>query len=225
MRDEQMTLMRRFVVALAGWTAVTTGAVLLLPGSAREAWFVLVVIAALVLPPVIFVVGCRVHAPLRAVVLRLDLSAITAVQGMRIAGIAMLTLWAAGVMAPAFALWAGGLDVVIGLTAVPMAYLVANRRPVPRRVLRAWNALGLLDFVVAVPLGVALTPSALGVLFEGGPSAAAMFTFPLSFIPMVGVPFMIIMHLVGIMQVRDDLIPVSGPLLHSPATVPTRVSP
>jgi hypothetical protein len=210
----QVRLMRRFVTILALWTALTTAANLLLPGSPGDAWFVLVVIAALIGPPVVFVIAYRTRNSVRATVLSLDISAVTAVQGMRIAGIAMLSLWAAKAITPAFALWAGGLDVFIGLTAVPVAYLAANRVPRPRRSLRLWHIIGLLDFTLAVPLGVLCTPSSLGILHQQ-PSTYAMFAFPLSFIPMVGVPFMIIMHLTALFQLRDHRNPVAGPLLHA----------
>lgn len=209
----QALLMRRFVVVLAGWLGVTTAMSLLAPGSPKDSWFVLMVIAAMLLPPAVFAVGYRRSRWLRAAVLALDFSVITAVQGMRIAGIAMLSLWAAGVLTPAFALWAGGIDVFIGLTAVPLAFLVANRRPVPRAGLRLWHLVGLLDFAVAVPLGIMATPSTLGLL-HAEPSTWAIFAFPLSFIPMVGVPFMIIMHVVALLQLHGDRVPVSGPLLH-----------
>lgn len=210
---EQRRLLGVFTVILGSWTVLTSAAALLLPGSPRDAWFVLVMVAPIVVLPALWALACLWSVRLRVTMRALDFSAITAVQGMRIAGIAMLALWAAGVMTPVFALWAGGLDVVVGLTAVPLAYLVAVRCPVPRRLLRAWHGLGLLDFVVAVPLGLAATPSTLGVL-GATPSTAAMFSFPLSFIPMVGVPFTIIMHLTALSRLRLGAVPHAGPLVH-----------
>lgn len=210
----QSVLLRRFTVMLAGWAVVTSAANLLLPADPTDAWFDIMVIAPIVVLPAAFAAAYLTRPRFRATVLALDFSAITAVQGMRIAGIAMLSLWAAGVMNPLFALWAGGIDVFIGLTAVTLAYLIANRRSVPRLVLRSWHSIGLLDFVVAVPLGLIATPSALRVLTTD-PSTYEMFSFPLSFIPMVGVPFMIVMHLIGLLQLRRHCTPTAGPLVHA----------
>ena len=212
----QEPFLRVFTAVLAGWVALSSAAALLLPGSAADAWFDLMVVAPIVVLPALWGLAYRRSARLRATMLALDLGAITAVQGMRIAGIAMLALGAAGALTPVFALWAGGLDVAVGLTAVPLAYLVVRRRPAPRRLLRGWHLLGLADFVVAVPLGLAATPSALGVL-AADPSTAPMFTFPLSFIPMVGVPFTVIMHLTALLQLGQERLAPAAALIGAPA--------
>jgi hypothetical protein len=123
----QPKLLRRFTLVFAAWVVVTSAANLLLPADPTHAWFDIMVVAPIVLLPALFAAAYLTQPRFRATMLALDFSAITAVQGMRIAGIAMLSLWAAGVMTPAFALWAGGIDVFIGLTAVPLAYLIACR--------------------------------------------------------------------------------------------------
>ena len=211
----QHRLMAWFSLVLALWVAVTSAATLLIPADPHAMWFNLMVVAPIVVLPAACAAAYRRWPRFRSTLLALDLSAVTAVQGMRIAGIAMLSLWAAGRMTPGFALWAGGLDVFIGLTAVPLAYLVVVRRPLARRLLRAWHSVGILDFVIAIPLGLAAAPTAMR-LIKNGPSTYEMFSFPLSFIPMVGVPFMIIMHGVAIVQLRSSRYPHTNGIVHRP---------
>lgn len=212
----QSVFMRRFIVLLFAWFAATVALNLTFPGEPGDAAFVLMVVAATLVPPMTFLLAYRRSAPFRDAVLRLDFGAITAIQTARIAGGAFLVLWSVDQMAPAFALWAGGLDVLIGLTAVLMAFVVATRRPFPRRALRAWHTLGLLDFAVAFPLGVMLTSSSLGVL-PGEMRTDEVFSLPLAFIPMVGVAFTMTMHVLALLQLRDGRSPRCAPLLHEPA--------
>ena len=69
----------------------------------------------------------------------------------RLAGGGFLAGVARGEVAkPWFAVWAAGLDVFVGATALPLAWWVASGSPVALAAAVAWNGIGLLDFVVGI---------------------------------------------------------------------------
>lgn len=98
------------------------------------------------------------------------------------------------------ALWAlpAGLgDVAIGAT----AFWVARRLDEPGGARRAviFNLLGLLDLVVAVGLGVTISPGPTQ-LFQLTPSGAALTHFPLVLVPTFLVPLAVMVHVVSLRQ-------------------------
>jgi len=98
------------------------------------------------------------------------------------------------------ALWAlpAGLgDVAIGAT----AFWVAGRLNEPRGVHRAiiFNVLGLLDLVVAVGLGMTISPGPTQ-LFRLMPSGEVLTHFPLVLVPTFLVPLAVMVHVVSLRQ-------------------------
>ena len=71
----------------------------------------------------------------------------------RIAGGAFLVGVAKGEVAkPWFAAWAGGLDVFVGVTALPLAWWVSSGSAVALAAAIAWNVIGLVDFAVGIAI-------------------------------------------------------------------------
>jgi hypothetical protein len=100
------------------------------------------------------------------------------------------------------ALWAlpAGLgDVAIGAT----AFWVAGRLDEPGGVRRAviFNVLGLLDLVVAVGLGMTISPGPTQ-LFHLMPSGEVLTHFPLVLVPTFLVPLAVMVHVVSLRQLR-----------------------
>ncbi|HEU4955961.1 MAG TPA: hypothetical protein VFT28_15350, partial [Gemmatimonadales bacterium] len=71
----------------------------------------------------------------------------------------------------------------------------------------AWNALGLLDLVVAVGMGTGLLPLLTG---ERLPAAAAMGVYPLILVPTFAVPVAVLLHLIALRRLRRSPRPVAG---------------
>jgi len=100
------------------------------------------------------------------------------------------------------ALWAlpAGLgDVAIGAT----AFRIASRLDAPGGTRRAviFNLLGLLDLVVAVGLGMTISPGPTQV-FTLTPSGEVLTHFPLVLVPTFLVPLAITLHVVSLLQLR-----------------------
>ena len=70
-----------------------------------------------------------------------------------------------------------------------------------RRAFAAWNLFGLADFAVAVFMG-AVVPFMMGPAASGG-GADIVQLFPLVLIPGFAVPFLIILHLISLAQLRN----------------------
>jgi hypothetical protein len=138
----------------------------------------------------------------RDFVLGADLRFVTAMQAWRWAGGQFFWLYAWGVLPGLFAFPAGFGDMAIGVTA-PWIVLGLVRNPLfaaSRRYV-IWNILGIVDFVVAVSMGVlasGLFPGINGL--TGNLTTSAMNRLPLVLIPAFVVPFFTMLHLTALFQ-------------------------
>lgn len=110
-----------------------------------------------VTPVLVFVVAFAVSRRVRAWAFAFDTKTLVFMQTLRVGGIAFLAVYAVGKLNGKFALWAGLLDAATGFSA-PFAahYLTPPRTAKQRGLLIAWMAVGILDFVVAIPLAARL---------------------------------------------------------------------
>jgi hypothetical protein len=197
----------------------------LVPLEAGTMGFLLIAFACTLTPPVAFALAWRRSVRFRERMLRLDLGAVTLFQMARIAGLAWLVLYAEDQLPAVLALWAGGLDMFLALSAVTVAYLVTAMRPFPRRLFQGWHVVGLMDMVVGWTLIILLSPTAAGVLADGATTSEAALEFPMCFIPMAGVPLATCMHFIALLQLRHLGDPLVNPLFHSTEEVARAQSP
>jgi hypothetical protein len=155
----------------------------------------------------------------RELVGRAPLAALVGVHSVRVLGISFVMLyWAKRLPAP-FALEAGWGDVAVGVMAIPLAlWLARDAGAVPRGLIRLWNALGVMDLLVALTLGMTSSPGPLR-LFHGEPSSAIMTTVPWILIPCFLVPSMLFTHLCTFYRLRMPALATRGEKLR-PVGVP-----
>jgi hypothetical protein len=141
----------------------------------------------------------------REFVLGADIRFVAAIQAWRWAGLGFLTLYAKGILPGLFAFPAGLGDMAIGFTAPWMVLnLVRNPRFAASRRFVTWNILGMVDFVVAVSMGVLCSGFVHGITeFNGNVSTGPMSQLPLILIPAYMVPFFIMLHVTAIFQTRQ----------------------
>ncbi|MQY19931.1 hypothetical protein [Nocardia macrotermitis] len=151
-------------------------------------------------PPLAVLVALLVSPRVRAWARAADLRMLTQLQMLRVAGFTLLALGVVGTLPRSFALPAGIGDVFVALTAPLVATFVLGTRR--RWIFVAWTVFGILDLIDAVTLGVLDTSSTIGLLHHGSISADAMGTLPLSVIPVFGVPFTMILHLLSLPHLR-----------------------
>ena len=106
---------------------------------------------------------------------------------------------ARGVRRAPFAPSAGWGDVAVGLIALPLAAMAAagSVRPIW---IALWNALGTLDLITAVMLGVTSQPGTPFQVFSG--SAEAITTLPWVLVPTLLVPAYFLTHLLILRKLR-----------------------
>jgi hypothetical protein len=124
-------------------------------------------------------------------------SGIIRLQGWRVAGLLLLTHTALGHVPPLFGLPAGLGDILIGITAFGVAR--AADYPQGRRRALLWNALGVLDLVVAVTLGITTSPGPTQI-FHTVPTSAMLAVYPLTLVPVFAVPLALALHGVSVWQ-------------------------
>ena len=175
----------------------------------------LAVALAALAPIVLFALWFAASENFRQFAWSLDPRILTLAQSWRIVGFTFLLLQAQGILPSIFALPAGCGDMAIGATAALAAWKLANPRG--RHSFMVWQALGILDLVLAVGLGTTAP-----LLSPHSTSMAAMTVLPLSLVPTFLVPLFLIFHVICIAQARSwksaPTPPTGKPRVESTAT-------
>ena len=187
------------VVPFTAWLAVIwllaiQGAFRPAPGALSPA-LPLAILGPVLLALPILLRSARVAAVLDA----MPASWLVGLQMYRVVGGIFLVAWSRGEMPGVFALPAGAGDVLVGLLALPVAYLLHVRAPGARKAAIAWNLLGLADFTIAVGIGTLSAPGPLQVIVPETPNAQLL-TFPTVMIPAFAVPSSILLHALSLRQ-------------------------
>lgn len=181
---------------LAAWlaAAVTTGGADVFLGRAGDV--VPAIAGGLLIPIVAGLLITRIPAVRDALAAPRVLVLLTLVNIWRVAGIIFIALYLQNLLPAHFALPAGIGDVLIGLAAPFVAYALW-KRPARRRPAIVLHALGLLDLVVAVTMGVLSAPGALQV-FTGEPNTLPLTVLPEVLVPTFLVPLAVIVHIAAL---------------------------
>ena len=127
----------------------------------------------------------------RAIVDRVDVSWLMAIQMLRVFGYIFLILFDLNMLSKWFALGAGYGDVLVGLLAPVATYLWVQKTRHAKSFAIVWNVLGILDFLAnAVPSYLISLPAVNNV----GPSSELMNYFPMVMIPAFIAPLFIVLH-------------------------------
>jgi hypothetical protein len=149
---------------------------------------------AVVVPIVVMWVAAMRVPWLREGLERAPLAILAGVNVVRILGVSFVILYAGNRLPAPFAPVAGWGDIIAGLAAAPVAWLVHRQGRGWRGVLIAWNAFGLADLIAAISLGGLSSPGPLRRLFAE-PGAGLMSTLPWLLIPGFLVPLLAWTHL------------------------------
>jgi hypothetical protein len=122
-------------------------------------------------------------------------------QAYRVFGGIFLVAWSRGDLSGTFALPAGSGDVLVGLLALPVAYLLHAGAAGGRTAAIAWNVLGLVDFAIAIGIGILSAPGPLQLIVPDRPNVQ-LGNFPTVMIPAFAVPSSILLHALSLRQLR-----------------------
>ena len=146
------------------------------------------------LPVVAAVFGAISFAGVREALLALPVPLLVGLNVMRVFGGFFLLLAAQNRLSGPFPQSAGWGDVIVGLTAIPLAIAMARNSRANSGALFAWNLFGTLDLIVAVSLGIMSAPGSPLQVFGGTIGSTAVTALPWSNIPTLLVPFYLIAH-------------------------------
>jgi hypothetical protein len=127
------------------------------------------------------------------------ISILTSIHAIRIFGVVFLIGISQGIIAPTFGYVAGIGDILIGVTAIPMVYIIKKGYSWARRGSMIWNILGMADLIAAIYLGVTTSQ------FSEATSAT-MTTWPWILIPTLGVPSLVTTHIATLWFLRKKLL-------------------
>jgi hypothetical protein len=207
LNTERSSVRSVVVGALAVWFGVVFFLAYRGAFAAGEGSLPLPIFFGVLIPLGLFVAAYLGWTPFRDFILGADLRFVTAIQAWRWAGAQFLWLYAWGVLPGLFAFPAGFGDMAIGVSA-PWIVLGLVRDPLfaaSRRYV-IWNILGIVDFVLAVSMGVlssGLFPRINGL--NGSVTTSAMNRLPLVLVPAFVVPFFTMLHLTALFQARHLL--------------------
>jgi hypothetical protein len=141
--------------------------------------------------------GCWFFLPgFRSALLSVPLPALVGLNVARLAGVFFLILAAHGRLSAPFAPVAGSGDMLVAALAIPLAAALAAGAGESTAWLAIWNALGALDLIVAVSLGVLSAPGTPFQVFTEAPGTEAMTGLPWIMVPAVLVPLFLFIHFV-----------------------------
>jgi hypothetical protein len=124
---------------------------------------------------------------------------LVALQIYRAFGSQWLVYWLLGLLPGLWALPAGTGDVLTGLFAVPVAIALATGATEGRRAAMLWNIFGIADLVVAIALGMIISPGPFQLIVSNGPSIG-LDGYPNVLTPGFVVPGSILLHALSLRQ-------------------------
>lgn len=171
---------------------------------------------AVVLPIIVLSLGLLWHGGMHRALNAIPLSMLIGVNVVRILGVSFLILYADGRLPGPFAPVAGWGDILIGLTALPVAWLFYRKGATIVPTVWVWNTLGLLDLMAAIGLGVVSSPGPLRLIFTE-PGSALMTSLPWLLIPGFLVPLLATTHLAIFYRLRRESLVATraAPVLNS----------
>jgi hypothetical protein len=126
---------------------------------------------------------------------------LVAIQLYRVFGSQWLAYWLLGLLPGPWALPAGTGDVLTGLFAVPAAIALATGTAEGRKAAILWNIFGIADLVVAIALGMIISPGPFQLIVPNGPSIG-LDGYPNVLTPAFVVPGSILLHALSLRQLR-----------------------
>jgi hypothetical protein len=149
--------------------------------------------AAVLLPVAAMGFALFMVPSVRAAILAMPIPILAAANVGRVFGVSFVLLYAAGRLPAPFAPSAGWGDMFVGFTALPVAWFAANYGGRARRLVLAWNSIGIADLVAALAFGATSSPGPVQI-FVGPPNSSLMTTLPWVLIPCFLVPSYLFIH-------------------------------
>ena len=190
------TVARYVLLACSGWFLAVLATALSGGFDAQAGERPVTILGAVLMPVIVFGVSYLGIKPFRQWVLGLDMRHLILLHAWRMIGMGFVFLYFQDRLPGLFALPAGLGDAMAATGAIFLAIAMYERASsITRLRIFTWNTFGLIDFLLAVSLGV-MTRAGEVLQFNGTADSNIMGTFPLALIPAFAVPFYVITHLI-----------------------------
>lgn len=128
---------------------------------------------------------------------------LTLIQTYRIVGIGFIFLYFQGVLPGEFAFPSGIGDIIVGVSAPFVAYLLYKKKENSKKIAVFWNYIGIIDLVMALSAGFLGFPRPIQ-MYSMNPSTEPMSMFPLAIITLFAVPLALLMHSLSLKKLKKD---------------------
>lgn len=161
------------------------------------------ILLSLIIPLATFAITYSISPRFKHYVLSIDMRHLILLHSWRMLGFGFVFLYFYDVLPALFAFPAGVGDAMAATFAVFLAIVMYQNKDIPKKWIYRWNTFGLLDFIIAVSLGIMSRTGNIGQI-EGHVASDAMGVLPLVMIPTFIVPFYIITHIIIYLQLRKN---------------------
>jgi hypothetical protein len=159
------------------------------------------VVGLFVVVPLVAAAVATAWPAARTAMLSIPMPVMVALNIVRIFAVLFLMLAAEGRLTGPFPYSAAWGDIITGVVAVPVLWLLKDGGARHTTAVAAWNLFGAADLVLAIGFGITSAEGSPLQLFPG-PGSEAMQHAPWSFVPTVLVPIWLILHAIIAVQVR-----------------------
>lgn len=156
---------------------------------------------SIVLPVIVLCLAVAFSSALKRALLEVPIWLLVSVHLVRLLGVSFLLLHADGRLAAPFATVAGWGDIIVGAAALPVAWFARSGGRGRWSAVLVWNAIGMLDLLAAVVLGILSSPGSLNFLVTD-PTSELMATLPWLLIPGFLVPLLLSGHIALFYRLR-----------------------
>jgi len=153
-----------------------------------------------VVPPLVTALATAWPAARKAM-LSMPMAAMVALNIVRVFAVLFLMLAAERRLSGPFPYSAAWGDIITGVVAVPVLWLLKDGAARHATAIAAWNLFGTADLVLAIAFGITSSEGSPLQIFPG-PGSKAMQHVPWSFVPTVLVPLWLILHGIIAVQLR-----------------------
>lgn len=152
----------------------------------------------------IFTLAYLQSKAVREYLLSLDMRFLIMLHSWRMLGMGFMMLYLVDQLPTLFAYLAGLGDALAAMMAVFIVFsMIKNKQGVSKRQIFRWNTFGLIDFIVAVSIGLMSRSDAI-LAQSNGISSDAMMTFPLAIIPVFLVQVYALIHFIIYLQLKNN---------------------
>jgi hypothetical protein len=159
------------------------------------------VVGLFVVVPLLAAALAAAWPPAREAMLSIPMPVMVSLNIVRVFAVLFLMLAAEGRLTGPFPYSAAWGDIITGIVAVPVLWLLRDGGGRYNTAIAAWNLFGTADLVLAIGFGITSAEGSPLQLFPG-PGSEAMQHAPWSFVPTVLVPIWLILHAIIAVRLR-----------------------